>query len=68
MTTGQLKPDKKHRSLFVCVDCNTTYPEIMYFDRIDDRVKWGIRCNGHTITLCPWCKPDSKPWINGRGI
>ncbi|WP_027815186.1 hypothetical protein [Paraburkholderia bannensis] len=18
--------------------------------------------------LCPWCRPDSAPWINGRGL
>lgn len=26
-----------------------------------------IRCNGHSITLCPWCRVDSKPWTAGRG-
>lgn len=26
-----------------------------------------IRCNGHRITLCPWCRADSKPWTAGRG-
>jgi hypothetical protein len=37
-----------------CVDCGSDYA--------------AGRCNGHEIGLCPWCRPDSKPWTNGRGL
>ena len=43
---------------YECVDCHTLY-------RKPDNQP--IQCNGHNIALCPWCRPDSKPWINGRG-
>ena len=40
---------------YECVDCGTRYPD--------------ARCNGkETGGLCPWCRPDSKPWTNGRGL
>ncbi len=42
---------------FRCDDCGGDYPVI------DGRIK----CNGHAITLCPWCRPDSEPFKNGRG-
>lgn len=41
-----------------CSRCGTQYPEIL----------GEIRCNSHTIEKCPWCKPDSAPWKDGRGI
>ena len=44
-------------AMYKCCDCGTEYPFI------NER----IRCNGHEITLCPWCREDSKPWTNGRG-
>ena len=40
-----------------CVDCGTLYPVLI----------GRIRCNGTTIYLCPWCRPDSRPWRYGRG-
>lgn len=41
-----------------CVDCAADYP----------RPPGGaVTCNGRVITLCPWCRPDSEPWKNGRG-
>jgi hypothetical protein len=39
---------------FRCRDCHTDYA--------------AARCNGRQIDLCPWCRPDSKPWTNGRGL
>lgn len=42
---------------WTCTTCTSTYPEM----------NGAIRCNGHTITRCPWCRSDSKPWTNGRG-
>ncbi|MEK9809289.1 MAG: hypothetical protein VW362_02500 [Candidatus Nanopelagicales bacterium] len=27
-----------------------------------------LTINGWLVSLCPWCRTDSKPWINGRGI
>ena len=54
--TGELKPiPGEYRQ---CVDCSTTYPEIGPV----------AMCNGHQIDKCPWCRPDSKPWVHGRGI
>lgn len=48
----------RHGILVECVTCGTTYP-------VMDGKTW---CNSHIITKCPWCRPDSKPWQNGRGI
>lgn len=42
---------------FECVNCESNYPVIA----------GEISCNGVVIELCPWCRPDSKPWTNGRG-
>lgn len=39
---------------WACVDCKAEYPD--------------GRCNGQPIGLCPWCREDSQPWKNGRGI
>ena len=41
-----------------CVTCETLYP-------VEHCVPW---CNGHRITACPWCRRDTAPWRNGRGI
>jgi len=41
-----------------CIDCGTEYLHL------DNKTI----CNGKEITRCPWCRPDSKPWTNGRGI
>jgi hypothetical protein len=61
--TGELIP-VGHRMLgfasydyYQCVDCGTEFPV----------VNGNIRCNSHHISVCPWCRPDSKPWANGRG-
>lgn len=45
------------RTYFRCVDCQTEYPVLRGF----------ISCNGHKIGRCPWCRPDSEQWKNGRG-
>ena len=62
---GELRPIFDSRLKHInttCIDCNTEY----YVCRnIDDTTE--TTCNGHTITLCPWCREDSKPWKNGRG-
>ncbi|TYO96742.1 hypothetical protein EDC39_11230 [Geothermobacter ehrlichii] len=43
-----------------CPECGTDFP-------LDARR--GIpRCNGVLINRCPWCREDSRPWRNGRGI
>lgn len=44
--------------VFECEDCTTR------FTREPSR---SMTCNGHVIDLCPWCRPDSKPWTKGRG-
>jgi hypothetical protein len=36
-----------------CVDCGTDYPG---------------SCNGHRVGLCPFCRPDTKAWKDGRGL
>jgi hypothetical protein len=43
---------------YCCVDCGTEYPK---------KDNEPITCNGDIIGQCPWCRPDSKPWANGRG-
>jgi hypothetical protein len=61
MTTGRLKYLTEYAAdghdLYRCLDCRTVYPVI----------SGKIRCNGHVIRLCPWCRPDSRPWTSGRG-
>lgn len=47
-------PNQWHR----CITCGTEFPEI----------GGEIRCNGHTIDLCPFCRTDSRPWSRGRGL
>jgi hypothetical protein len=42
---------------YKCANCSTSFPEI----------DGEIRCNGHAIELCPWCRADSAPWRKGRG-
>ncbi len=61
MTTGELEYVAGFQ--YECVDCHTTYPM-----NHDIKVKEKASCNGHKISLCPWCRPDSKPWLAGRGI
>jgi hypothetical protein len=63
--TGELK--RITANYFECVDCKTTFSE----ERKNNIHLYGTGkalCNGHVITLCPWCMPDSKPWKDGRGI
>lgn len=43
---------------FRCVDCGAGFPREDY---------GSTKCNGIVINLCPWCRPDSEPWKNGRG-
>ena len=50
-----------------CVDCDTLYPVLVDYDEDWNETR-EIKCNGHAITLCPWCRPDSEPWKNGRGL
>ena len=47
-----------NKNFYECMDCGTVYCE--------GAPGWA-KCNGKTIGLCPWCRPDSKPWENGRG-
>lgn len=41
-----------------CFTCKTPYVVIEH----------RVMCNGHNITLCPFCRVDSAPWTNGRGV
>ena len=80
MKTGELKVIPGDH--VECVDCGTNYPcklddwgtmpmhvRLMISSRPKEiRPKKGKAfCNGHEINLCPTCRPDSKPWTNGRG-
>ena len=58
--SGKLKYLGKIRNGYYveCVDCETRFPDI------DGEIK----CNGCSIYKCPWCREDSKPWRNGRGL
>lgn len=57
-----------------CVNCATEYPILErtnYNTCIADGALITTRapsCNGHNIDQCPWCREDSEPWKNGRGI
>ena len=59
------RPAERHRknplwpANMVCLDCRTQF-------HVDIQLK--PVCNGAQIELCPWCREDSKPWKNGRGI
>ena len=63
-TTGTLRyvftkrlGDSPRFDWYECDDCETLF-----------RTEGGqMRCNGHVISVCPWCRPDSEPWKNGRG-
>jgi len=52
---------------FKCNDCGTIFPYAKYWNSQDDCYEYAIRCNGQSITLCPWCREDSQPWTVGRG-
>jgi uncharacterized protein CbrC (UPF0167 family) len=66
--TGELKfvgnfkmggPSQPYYPYFECIDCGQQYPDLGP----------GVSCNYELIgMLCPWCRPDSKPWTNGRGM
>ena len=66
VTTGKLiSIPGEHQE---CVDCGLTFPELI------DKGVLGILypdepnkafCNGHAITLCPWCRPDYQEYHNG---
>lgn len=62
--TGKLRRSKLGW-VYKCEDCKTSYPEFIPGKELDEGLAW---CNGHQITLCPWCRPDSQPWKWGRGI
>jgi len=80
MTTGELIKSRgtyggEISNFFTCIDCHTVYPEEQReFDMPDNYTHcWPegtgkAKCNGHTISLCPTCRPDSRPWFEGRGI
>lgn len=57
-----------------CVNCATEYPILErtnYETCIQDGAIITTRspsCNRHDIDQCPFCREDSKPWTNGRGI
>jgi hypothetical protein len=51
---GMLKLGTQMHHYWRCVDCKTDFA--------------GSQCNGHVVKLCPWCRPDSKAWTNGRGL
>jgi hypothetical protein len=53
---------------FECVDCGTVFPKLKEYNPRTDEFEMHIKCNGHKINKCPWCRPDSTPWTNGRGI
>jgi DNA-directed RNA polymerase subunit RPC12/RpoP len=52
---------------YECVDCGTRYPLIREYDE-EWNETMAIKCNGHVITVCPWCRPDNEPWEHGRGV
>lgn len=48
-----------HNEVFVtCKDCKTDFIANIFGT---------ATCNGKEIMLCPWCRPDTKKWQNGRG-
>jgi len=59
-----------------CVDCGSEFPVLDHvptsYSGFVASVEYELRdgtpsCNGHKITLCPWCRPDSKQFMYGRG-
>lgn len=54
LSQGMQKLGTQTHYYWRCVDCETDFA--------------GCACNGHPIELCPWCRPDSKAWTNGRGL
>lgn len=59
-TTGKLEYTMGMH--YECVDCGTSFP-------INENGEPNtLLCNDFVITLCPWCRPDSKPYHYGRGI
>lgn len=72
MTTGRLSSAPVHSDRYgnthhACVDCETMYPVLVDYDE-DWNPTSAVKCNGHVITVCPWCRPDSESWKHGRGL
>ena len=44
---------------FKCVDCDAGFAK--------GPLNNYILCNQNKITVCPWCRPDTKPNMYGRG-
>ena len=59
-TTGKL--EKGYSGHYKCVDCETQYLAA------SENIEGIAKCNGHIIMLCPWCRPDSVAWKDGRGM
>lgn len=63
-----------HESMdfYQCKDCSTEFPQLQIrtFDTYSQEIitMKVIACNGHGITICPWCREDSKPWHYGRTV
>lgn len=71
MTTGELEYSASFQ--YTCKDCKTPYPvnterSIAGIALIPNARIGEALCNGRGIDLCPWCRPDSRPWKHGRGI
>ena len=67
MMTKRLSGVKVVTNFYMCKDCKTMFPT---FCRSTGKEIYFVKpnVNGWKIDLCPWCRPDSKPWKNGRGI
>ena len=49
-----------------CADCGTHFA--YETDEVISLIDAKVQCNGKRILLCPWCRPDSTPFKNGRGV
>jgi len=49
---------------YKCKDCGTEFPSTPR--SCEEGAK--AMCNNTPINVCPWCRPDSKPFTKGRGL
>lgn len=67
--TGRLEPIGRHKLGIAsyeysrCVDCGADFPHAA-----GTRETAYAVCNGAPLSLCPYCRPDSKPFCRGRGL
>lgn len=64
MKPGALLWSKQYKDHVHCNNCGTAFILVYNPKTKTDAPS----CNGHFIEVCPWCREDSRPWHDGRGV